>query len=258
MEALVALVMALSNNTTTLAQGYDEYREICEVVGEKYDIDPYLLCGIAGYETEFDNDLVNQRTGVCCAMQIMPGHTDRPSCSRMLRDPQLCVETAAVYLTRLQERVGDDIEKLLCHYNCGNACYRRSRLSYVPGVLWTMDLLRRLDEVRPYGYYVCTVTLPMHKVTGEDTVLSVVGLRPVYAADGKWSGRDTIRWHRDRLAQRLKDDLRYRTCQQTMPEKYDDCIHAPGRSSSCVFMPVPAPALSMLSVIRALVSRKSS
>ena len=258
MEAILALVLALAFPQDTLAGRYSEYRELCREVGAEYDIDPYVLCGIAGYETEFDNSATNPRTTVCCAMQIMPGHEDRPPCSKLLRSKRLCMETAATYITRLRKRFGDDIETILCHYNCGNTCYKGSMKSYVPGVLWTMDILRRFDDVDPYGYYACSVELPMQKVTGEDTTLSAVGMIPVYAGDGRWSGRDTIRHYRSRLEKKLRDGLRYRTCAASLPELYDPCIHAPGRSSVCAFIPIPRHARTLISVMKLLTGNKST
>lgn len=249
--ALLTLFSPLEN--ARLIEGYQEFKPICEMYAPLFDLDETLVCAVAGYETEFDNLKVNAKSNATCAMQVIPGKWGRPSKRALLADPELCVETGAKYLAERFEARGD-MDIALCEYNCGPRCYARSLRNYVTGVRWFEDFLRRVDDERPYGHYVCWNEIPLHRVDGSDRVLTIAASVPVYGADWRHHGRDTIRNYRRRLADELRNQLRYDVCKEHAPEHYNGCTHAPGRESGCMYVEAePSPAMSFVLILGEIV-----
>ncbi len=242
---LLSGLIIMSGPPDQLLEKFENTWPYCLEVAEETGMDPYLLCGVAGYESLFDNSLIQEESGACCAMQVMPGYPGRPTCKAMRRDPLVCMRAGAAYLQKWLEKLGCE-KRALCHYNCGNKCYPGSLRQYSPGVLWMADLVRRYTEGDPYGFHVCRITLPMRKVDGTDDVLVSTGVEPVYGGPGKWSHRGTVRHYRQRRLDALCDHVRYTTCRIHRPDNYSACTHAPGRRTDHAYVPIDPVELSQL------------
>jgi len=100
------------------------WEEHIQVAAEKYGLAPPLLKAVMAAESNFNPAAVSDK-GATGLMQLMPA-TARDMYVDDVYDPRQNIEGGARYLRHLQDRFGNDLEKVLAAYNAGPEAVRRS------------------------------------------------------------------------------------------------------------------------------------
>lgn len=101
-----------------------QWEEHIQAAAEKYGLAPPLLKAVMAAESNFDPTAVSDK-GATGLMQLMPA-TARDMYVDDLYDPRQNIDGGARYLRHLQDRFGNDLEKVLAAYNAGPEAVRRS------------------------------------------------------------------------------------------------------------------------------------
>ncbi|GEJ55498.1 lytic transglycosylase domain-containing protein [Anaeromyxobacter diazotrophicus] len=100
------------------------WEEHIQAAAEKYGLAPPLLKAVMAAESNFNPTAVSEK-GATGLMQLMPA-TARDMYVDDLYDPRQNIDGGARYLRHLQDRFGNDLEKVLAAYNAGPEAVRRS------------------------------------------------------------------------------------------------------------------------------------
>jgi hypothetical protein len=123
----------------------DEREAVCVQVAEaaiEAGHDPFLFVALAHEESRYRSDAVSD-AGAIGPLQILP----RYYCPNRTADGCDPVAAGIRAFERKQARYGTDLEEVLCHYNAGNTCYRRS-YQYARRIIRLSDRLREAYEER--------------------------------------------------------------------------------------------------------------
>jgi soluble lytic murein transglycosylase-like protein len=110
--------------TAASARRASAWEEHIQAAAEKYGLAPPLLKAVMAAESNFNPAAVSDK-GATGLMQLMPA-TARDMYVDDLYDPRQNIEGGARYLRLLQDRFGNDLEKVLAAYNAGPEAVRRS------------------------------------------------------------------------------------------------------------------------------------
>lgn len=201
---MLKLLLAAAIAATHPEVPAEEYAEYYVVISEAHGEDPFLTTAIGIYESGLDNTIVSGK-GACCIMQVLGDkYSVFPTCRKVKRSVELCIEAGISYLAKLRKKHKSD-EEVLCRYNAGNTCSRASRL-YAKGVLWWRYRLLAIASEQPAGRWSCTIEIkdPAGTLIATDTAPVWVRAIP--------HGRPAIRNYEENALKSLKLTLKYRTC----------------------------------------------
>lgn len=125
------------------------FDEHIRAAARRYGLAPLLLKAVMAAESNFDPAAISEK-GATGLMQLMPA-TARDMYVRDVLDPAQNIEGGARYLRHLQDRFGDDLERVLAAYNAGPERVLRAG-GAVPAIPETRAYVRKV--LRLYAAYV--------------------------------------------------------------------------------------------------------
>ena len=103
-----------------------EYEEIIVECGEKYGIDPNMICAVIATESRFSPEAESEK-GAVGLMQVMPdtgewiaGKLKMEFSEEDLKDPEVNIRLGAWYLDFLAERFDGEQDTIIAAYNAGH------------------------------------------------------------------------------------------------------------------------------------------
>jgi soluble lytic murein transglycosylase-like protein len=106
-----------SSDSTNAASSINKFSDLINQASEKYGVDEDLISSVIQVESNF-NSLAVSSTGAQGLMQLMPGTAASLGVTNSF-DPEQNIDGGTLYLKKMLNKYGGDIEKTLAAYNAG-------------------------------------------------------------------------------------------------------------------------------------------